>query len=396
MRVRLIILVSFTVFWASGASGQFWDRLTNPTVNVTLTHPPGLGLNVKSFAFAAGRGDPECTENFIDAVISDFTAAGADVVDRQNLETILSEHQLNLSEFVDSSKAAEFGKLLGPAAVVILRVQRCKPEVKRTYEDFTYGKTRHRRHIATTSVNFKGYVRAIDLRTGKILSEKPFDQHHSMFEATVDDCCPDFPSTDQVIDGAQQLAVGQVHRLFFPWSEQRDLYFFDDGQCGLDKAYRLLRAGDQQGALQLSITNAEMCATAADVKPKVVWHSLYNVGMAQFILGDYEKALDHLTKAAAAGGGNIVTDSIGECRRAQQLAIELARVDQKPVLDVGPPQQTASKSASGSTAGRTAASSDGSSSNVEDRLKKLKGLYEKGVITKSEYEKKRADILKDM
>jgi hypothetical protein len=37
-----------------------------------------------------------------------------------------------------------------------------------------------------------------------------------------------------------------------------------------------------------------------------------------------------------------------------------------------------------------------SSDSAEERLKKLDGLFKKGLITKQEYEAKKADILKDI
>jgi uncharacterized membrane protein len=37
-----------------------------------------------------------------------------------------------------------------------------------------------------------------------------------------------------------------------------------------------------------------------------------------------------------------------------------------------------------------------SSNSIEDRLKKVEDLYQKGYITKEEYEKKRSDILNDI
>jgi hypothetical protein len=192
--------------------------------------------------------------------------------------------------------------------------------------------------------------------------------------------------------------------MFLPWTEERDLVFFDDQPCKLNVAFRLLKSGDQQQALQQSIDSVRDCVAGPGVKPKVVWHAHYNVGMANFLLGDYEKAIEHLQQAAVNGGGDIVSETLAECRRAKQLATEMDRVDERPSLDE---LQLATQKGATKTV-RRAVKADEEPSNVPSgrdkgmsddsaaRLKKLKALLDQGVITKEDYEKKKAEILKNL
>ena len=64
------------------------------------------------------------------------------------------------------------------------------------------------------------------------------------------------------MDLALASAVEETHRMFFPWTEVRELTFFNGkkgqckkGQCDLKPAYQALKFGDQERALGLSIAS---------------------------------------------------------------------------------------------------------------------------------------------
>jgi hypothetical protein len=369
-------------------NAQLWDSLTNPKVTVTINHPPGLGLNVKKIAFAPISNASNCADQLLDMVGSDFVASGAEVIDRQNLEAMLAEHKFNLTEYVDPAAKARLGKMLGPAALVFVKVTRCAPEQKSLKGEVWKDRNGnyHRDFMSRTSVYLKGSVRTVDLTTGRTLAAVPIDETVTRENKSRDECCPEFPSEFDVQDEAMQRGVLQAHRMFFPWSETRPLYFFDDVPCGLQTAFRMLKAGDHEGTLRQSLDNAQNCVAGPKVKEKVVWHAQYNAGLAHFILGEHAKALEYLNKAAAGGGGTIVTESAAECRRALQLAEAMRRVDERPPLDVAEPTAVASPA-------KTAAALT-PTDDLETRLKKLKTMYDKGLITKDDYEKKKAELLK--
>ncbi|HUR80660.1 MAG TPA: SHOCT domain-containing protein [Thermoanaerobaculia bacterium] len=389
--MRKAILFAAVVLFGLSAHAQFWDKLTNPRVTVTLKHPPYLGLTVKRIAFAPIANAGDCADQFLDAVSTDFVGSGADVVDRQNLEAMLAEHRFNLTEFTDANQKAQLGKMLGPAALVFVKVLRCTPEKKQLTKDWSDKNGAHRNYISRTTVYFKASIRAVDLTTGTVLNSTPIDYTETRENTSVDACCAEYSSEFEVQDVALRKSVVDAHRMFFPWTENRELYFFDDEPCGLKTAFRLLKGGDQDGTLQQSETNLETCRTTTQkMKPKVMWHAHYNAGMAHFIAGNYDKALQHFTDAAGAGGGDIVAQSMSECRRAKQLAEEMRRVEERPPLDVAaaapaspPPSRSASRKPEGLRAG----------DDMESKLRKLKTMLDKGLITKADYDKKKTEIL---
>lgn len=49
--LRFITLLTLLIFLQKDINAQFFDRLSNPQVTVSLTHPPGFGIKVNKVAF---------------------------------------------------------------------------------------------------------------------------------------------------------------------------------------------------------------------------------------------------------------------------------------------------------------------------------------------------------
>jgi hypothetical protein len=416
----VLVGLSFT---ATQVAAQFWDKMTNPKISVTIRHPPGLGMQVSKVAFGEVKGD--AAQQFTDALTEQFVRANVEVVERQKLDSILAEHNFSLSGYVDSASAAEMGKILGPSVLLFVSIPRLHAEQKPLHSDWKDNKGFvHRTHISRTQVFARGSVRAVDLATGRIFAAKTLTAQPSRENKVEDQCCAEFPPEDEVVDAALNDLVGQAQRLFLPWQEQTDLYFFDDKDCNLKTAHAFMKAGNVDAALQQSLTNVEACKALPKVKDKNLFHANYNVGMGYFASGQFDKALEYLNAAQLAKTADITTESIGECMRAKALATEMQRVEERVALDatVGasrraeapaaaapapPPAARGARPAPPKVVGgrpappppasaAPAAASDRAGASVEERLQKLDALLKKGLITKADYDAKKAELLKEL
>ncbi len=326
------------ILWTpcSAVEAQFLDHLTNPTLPVTLQHPPGLGLSIDSIAFGPASG--ECSDEIVEALISDFVANQIEVIDRQHLDTLLAEHDLNLSGYVDTSQAAAIGKILGPSALIFIKSQRCTTEQDRfsetrsRYDRATKRKYNVRLYSARTRAFLKASIQTVDLTTGRVFAARVLDYSPEKTHESYDGY-PEYPATFDVLDVAIHSAVTDVHRMFLSWSERIDLVFYNNKACGLQQAYQALRIGDLDRAFDLSHQNLDSCKTTPKVKAKVLGHAHYNVGMAYMMRHEYEEALGYFAEAARLRPGNIVTRAIADCHKAQDLMAAMQKVEERAAYE---------------------------------------------------------------
>jgi len=375
------------------AAAQFWDKMSNPRIAITQTHPPRLGLNLKKLAIAQPSG--ECAEEIADGLAAHIVNRGMEVLDRQNLQSVLAEHKFSLSGFVDANTTAKLGRMLGPTVLVFIKVTRCRVENKRTYKDYKTtqgGVVRH--HYATTEVHLRGTFQTIELATGKIFAVSPLTADQSLTNNS-DQGFPEYPSEDTIRDAAVKAAVLNSASYLLPWSERREVYFFNDKECGLNLAYAALKADDIPRTLERSEQNLTDCKVAANRKTNTMAHAYYNAGLANLLVNEHTKAMAYLEESEKMRGGEIVTRTIAEAERSAQLAAAAQRVEQK-TAQYEKLSAARSEKAAAPPAEAAPPSANPRVEPLEDRLRKLDALFKKGLITKDEFEQKKTALLKEL
>jgi hypothetical protein len=132
-RLWIYFALSLLLVNANPVHGQFWDKLTNPQITVNLTHPPRLGLNLKKFAF--GPTYSACSDAIVDQLANALLANNVEVVDRFTLTSLLAQRQLSLNGAIDSQRAAQVERILGPTALIFVNVSSCDVEHHTTYTE---------------------------------------------------------------------------------------------------------------------------------------------------------------------------------------------------------------------------------------------------------------------
>lgn len=378
---------------------RMWDNMTNPEVSIEIEHPPALPLRVTRIAFGESKGP--CADSLQSRLLDDFVSNGVEVLDRSQLDAVIAEHRMQASALFDQKAAAEVGRLLGAQALLYLEVHSCSADRSQSQvKSFVSSEVKIKFHVNGV---VRGALKTIDLTTGRVMTAKRFE---GKYTETADG---GYPASDPVRERAEQLAADQIHNLFFPWRETKTLVFYDDKDCNLKAAHGLLRALDFAGARAQSEQNLEACKAAPATKPKLLAHAHYNLGLVQFLLQDYEPAVQNLSEAARLNSSETVSTALAECRKAQQIAEEMARyeTDQAAFLatvgsgaspEPAKPEARAATSAKGagkSPAAETAPAAGGKGS-PEERLLKVENLFKKGLITKAEYDSMRASILSEL
>ncbi len=344
---RIVTFLFIFLGFISTSQSQKLDEWSNPQVVVLITHPPGLGLKINKVAFNIATGN--CADQIVDALISDFVSNNVDVIDRANLKSILAEHDFNFTGYVDQTTAVAIGKIIGPSALITVKVLRCETKtqndlyvIEKKYDYSTGREYQVKAFIARTSVFLKVSLQTTDLTTGRIFSARVFDfapvQENKSYEGR-----PEAPSEFDVQEEAFNSFAKQAHRLFFSWIEPTTLYFCDDKDGDLKEAYLSLKSGNYHMAYNQSLQNLENCKNNKNVKEKTLAHAYYNLGIMHMIRNEYDKAIENFNQARKLRPGTIVNNAINECVAAKDLANEMQKVDEKAIIEAAKSQNEIEK-----------------------------------------------------
>jgi hypothetical protein len=396
---RNLSRLALSAFFASTllcptAHAQLWDMLTKPQITVNLTHPPRLGLNIKKVAFGPSFG--ECSDEILDQLSATLVSNGVEAIDRHRLHSMMAQQHFGFTGSMDQQSAMRMGKWLGPTALIFVRISQCNIDQHRNYAEHKNKKNEIERSFdAIVDAHLRGTLQTVDLATGRIFSASPIAEDAELVNHS-NQGPPEFPARQAVRDQTIGRAVYDASTFLLPWNEEKKLYFFNDKECNMALAYTLLKANDFNGVVRQSEENIESCKTWPKLKDNSIAHAYYNAGLAYLLVNDNEKALYYLNESAKLKGGQIVTDTIAEATKSAQLDAEMRHVaerterfeqqsmenaNQPPAIQPPPIPPPPSPAAQGS---------------VEERLRKLDSLYKQGLLSRQEYEAKRAKILKDL
>jgi len=380
------------------------------TVPVVVSHAPQSGLSVKRIAFGQPGGScPGEANELVDRMIlPDFQRNSMEVIERQALNQIMSEHNFSQTMYADPTSAAQLGRILGPSALIIVTVNNCSSSQLPLFNDQNmFNGAVVRTFVSKTRYSLEGALRVVDLTTGQILGSHNFQSSKEKSNQSQQGQ-PEYPPVDEVKDDAMQDIGYQVHSMFFPSAEQVHVAFYDDKDCGLNQVYEIYKNGDREGALRLIDADLETCRSGKH-KDKTLARAYYDDGLLHCLHAEYDKASALFTNAMDAKGADAVATASAACERAHRgvesvkaYQANLARIEPPPPINssavAGPTGSPTPQLATPAAASRntTSATQSSAAPTVEDRLKKLDSLYKRGLITKKEYDEKRAAILKDL
>jgi tetratricopeptide (TPR) repeat protein len=272
------------------------------------------------------------------------------LVDRQRFTDVMKEHKVQVNIAFNRTTAARIGELVGAQALVFLKVESCKTHQEKrevgyaedlltANPDLLFRKEQAKKDLEKQNKNdpssqqqsqqkayafvnsghISGTMRVVDLATGRVLAAQRFEGTSGISDRN------GFVTDEQAIDAAEQNAASKLVRMIVPGKETKAMVFFDDQTCDLRTANRMLRTKDVEGAAQKSNENLEACKALPRVKPKVLARAYYNLGVTQYIRGEYEMALESLATADRTDNEEMFIEVITEVRKAKQANEELQK-----------------------------------------------------------------------
>lgn len=347
---KILIKRKFSLIWLNGrrsgcllllmlaplVQAQFMESLFSPKVRVSIKHPPGLPLKAERIVFAPSGG--KCSAQVLQAITSDLLSSGIEIIDRQNIALIFAEQNMSLTHRIDPATAIKIGKIIGPSVLLSVQTLRCTDKQETSYKSIKVRISKDQyedgyRFYATTQVFLKLSVQASDLATGRIFAARVLE-YDPMETQSSTDGFPVYPEVFDLLDQAIRSATWEVHKMFVPWAETKELVFYKNKRCNLRNAYQTLQAGLIEHALEISKDNVEECTSNAKSKPKVLAQAYYNLGMTYRITAQFDLALENFRQAMRFRPGDLVSRAISNTIAAKKSALALQAMETDASLKI--------------------------------------------------------------
>jgi hypothetical protein len=301
-----------------------------PKVPVKVQHAAMTDWRLGTVAFIPLLGDcsQQVTESVTQALAKHQLSAGP-----VNLRSLLYERKVALPAFLSATDVQSLGKHVDADTIFVIRITRCG------YPERTSGWAHPKDWLGiedkkviefsvTTRASITGTFQAVDLKSGRISKALPLEATPVVTQKSRDSY-PEGVSIDEIQRQAIAMVAAQIERVFFPWSEEREVVFFDDKDCDLKVASGLMKAGNIQGAVDQSRRNVEACRTNPKAKDKHRRRALHNLATALFASGATGEALPLFEEALRLGGDEEQTDGLETCRTLIKLRDDARQVEPK-------------------------------------------------------------------
>lgn len=245
-----------------------------------------------------------------------------EVLDRQHLDSVMSEHELSLTGIIDETTSAELGKIIGAGVLVFGRVQGDKYDEETskadptTYKDGSVHQTHYRKGTYNLSVNIK----LIDIVTSRILASKTLSEAY-VSTKSADNKWPESIDVDRLYSLCIKSVSGQFMRLVAPYDVEVKCSFQTDKLLPeVDAAITQLKIGEWEEGLRLF----QQAADKKDLEPKISAKAYYNLGLAQTYNGMYDESLQNLKKAfSLMPKSKFYMEAINTCKAEKEKADKL-------------------------------------------------------------------------
>jgi curli biogenesis system outer membrane secretion channel CsgG len=334
----LAAIAGAVVLTSSGpVSAQIWEKLTNPKFSVPIEHPPQVvmkGVTKVALRNLEGLCGDEIADNITQVL---FENRRFEVIERSNVEAALQEQQFQAAGAVSQSSAVKLGQMLGPAALVIGKVNRCSVEdsgpLRQNYQTTERGvrvvKTKFSRR---TTAHVSAAIRIVDLTTGRVVASQTFDERVPLTNESWEGV-PEPPDPNMARSQVYRRVTEEFMKLISPWKETVQLTVYDDDKWGLKTSMQQMKRGDFEGAAKTVKDALSQAPANPKEEEKMLPKAKYNLGIALMYSGHPLEALESLQQSATLKNSDIANEAIAAAR--QMLALQArAKAAQANALDL--------------------------------------------------------------
>ncbi len=218
-----------------------------------------------------------------------------EVLDRQHLDKVMLEHQLNLSGLINESTAPEVGELIGTAVLVFGRIQiDSYNETQSKGDEWKDKKGKiHQNHYRDAKYDLAVNIKLIDIETSRVIAVENISASDN--KRTVADLNrPPMIDKDVLYRNCLTEIMSKFRKIVAPYDMKVEVSFETDKELPeADQAILFLKAGNWEDGLKLF----EQATKKPGLKKKVRAKAYFDLGMAQMYHDQSDLAIETLQQA---------------------------------------------------------------------------------------------------
>ncbi|WP_236893133.1 CsgG/HfaB family protein [Desulfoluna limicola] len=262
-----------------------------------------------------------------------FESKRFDALDRSNLDRLLKEQNLSISDVSNPNSSVQLGKVMGSNAFIFGQVYTRKYTLKRSSSKATCRndgkKYTCRRYKVKGTWSLKVGFKMVDTSTGKIIATKVIEETKSKSKSKREERPEVTWDKERVFSSLQNNLVDRFMMMIAPYTVYSDVKLFDDDDLPwLETGIKFAENGDWKTAIEMFESAVAEAERNPDIEQKLRARAHYNLGVAYGYSGQYNKGIEELKEACKLNPEDVFFD---ELKKIKQFQVDEERLKEQGV-----------------------------------------------------------------
>ena len=275
---------------------------------IPVTRPAEINLTgIKRVAIGNIEGD---TGLVLSDLLSQklFESGHYEVLDRQNINALLREHNLNLKGAINKQTSIKLGGLLGASALIFGKSNGQYRQINKVGDPYNCSKNGRvcRTYTKTGEGRVNATLRVVDLQTGKIIAIKSYAGEDSDSVLVVNGW-PSNPDETGIIYKILNTIANKFMKMVAPYTEYVSVKFENSNTPGVEAGIIAAQAGQWDSA-SVQFKNA----VNTNPNDAAAW---FNLGLAYMYTNQFDDSIQALNKSNGLNPSSKSVQEISNCKR---------------------------------------------------------------------------------
>jgi curli biogenesis system outer membrane secretion channel CsgG len=247
------------------------------------------------------------------------------VLDRQHLDSLLSEQKLSSSDLADQNSVSKLGKVVTAGAFIFGDVSDGYRENRKAEKCSTlFDKKQHTCRSVTGAFSVHATFKIVDVTTGQLKFAKRIEETKEQTNEGMDEQ-PEPVDRETLARETRALVIERFMKAIVPHQEYANAMFRKDGDIPqFETGIGWAQHGDWKKAQDTFNTVAQNAEKNVNLKAPQIAKCYWNLGLSYEYAGDYDKATEVLNKAFTLSNDQDMLSELDNVKRMQAAAKKVA------------------------------------------------------------------------